>query len=236
MRTKVLLVCMFLGSMLWLPAQEFSADRLSGRVVAEMRDDFSGLQPEVVEAFKKMAEAAAKEGIDLKVVSGFRSYRRQAEIWNDKYKEYRKEGLTPLQVVERITEYSTIPGTSRHHWGTDLDLIDAAPGETEGVLVAGKFEAGGPFAKMKQWMDAHAGDYGFYLVYTNDPGRKGFHYEPWHYSYAPLSKPMFRAFLELDLETIIDPSELYGGQLLRGNLLEAYKNEHIMDINPQLKN
>lgn len=236
MKAKVLLLCCFFGNVLWSHAQEFSADRLSGRVAVAMRDDLSGLQPEVVEAFNKMAEAAAREGIVLKVVSGFRSYNRQAEIWNDKYKTYRKEGLTPLQVVERITEYSTIPGTSRHHWGTDIDIIDEAPGETEGLLMADKFEDGGPFAKMKQWMDAHAGDYGFFLVYTNDANRKGFHYEPWHYSYAPLSKPMLRAFLELELESLIEPAELYGGQLLRGRLLEAYKNEHIMDINPQLKN
>jgi hypothetical protein len=47
---------------------------------------------------------------------------------------------------------------------------------------------------------------------------------------------MFKAFLKVDLEALIDPSELYGGQLLHGQLLEDYKNEHIMDINPQLKN
>lgn len=225
-----------LGCISVLQAQEFSENRLTGKVESEMTDDLSGLHPDVVAAFHKMALAAAEEGVALKVVSGFRSYQRQKEIWNDKYKMFRNEGLSPPQVVERITEYSTIPGTSRHHWGTDIDIIDEAPGEIENVLVPSKFEEGGPFYKMKAWMDTHAKDYGFYLVYTDAADRKGFHYEPWHYSYAPLARPMLKAFLELDLKTVIVPDELYGGQLLQGEVLERYKKEHILDINPELKN
>lgn len=230
----VRLFFLFFGVMV-LQAQEFSPDRLTGKVTVDMKGDLSGLQPEVVAAFNRMAQAAAEEGIALKVVSGYRGYQRQKEIWNDKYRAFRKEGLTPPQVVERIIEYSTIPGTSRHHWGTDMDIIDEAAGEMENVLVPDKYENGGPFSKMKLWMDAHAASYGFYLVYTNDPARKGFHYEPWHYSYAPIAVPMFKAFLQLDLEKAIDPSELFGGQLLGGKMLEDYKNEHILGINPQLK-
>lgn len=229
-------VFFLLGGMLCMQAQEFSERRLTGKIEVAMVDDLSGLQPEVIAAFEKMAAAAAKDGIKLKVVSGFRSFQRQKEIWNEKYRTYRKEGLTPPQVVEKITEYSTIPGTSRHHWGTDMDIVDDASGEKQALLVPAKFEAGGPFFKMKQWMDAHAATFGFYLVYTDDPGRKGFHYEPWHYSYAPLSKPMLQAFLKLDLDTVISMADLHGKQLLYGAVLRDYKKGHLMDINPLLKN
>ncbi|WP_224489637.1 M15 family metallopeptidase [Robertkochia flava] len=217
-----------------LHAQEYPVEILTGKVDVTMEHDLSGVKPEVVSAFLKMQEAAAAEGIELKVVSGFRNYQRQLEIWNDKYKKYRKEGLTPPQAVEKIIEYSTIPGTSRHHWGTDLDIIDEAPDEREKVLDPEKFEEGGPFYKMKLWMDEHAESYGFYLVYTNAPGRKGFHYEPWHYSYAPISVPMLKAYLAQDINEIVQTADLLGGQLLSESFLEQYKREQISDINKDL--
>lgn len=227
-----LLLCLNLAV---LKGQEYSVEVLTGKVDVVMKDDLSGLQPEVVAAFEKMAEAAGKEGIQLKVVSGFRSYQRQVEIWNSKYQKNRKDGFSPPQAVEKIIEYSTIPGTSRHHWGTDVDIIDEAPGVKEKVLAPQKFEEGGPFYKMKQWMDEHASEYGFELVYTNDPGRKGFHYEPWHYSYAPISVPMLKAYRDLDLADAVVTSGLFGGQLLDDEFMQQYKKEQILDINPKLK-
>lgn len=215
-------------------AQEYTPEQLTGKVEKVKTDELSGLLPEVAEAFEKMAAAAAEEGIELKVVSGFRSYDRQSEIWNAKYKEYRKEGYTPPEAVEKIVEYSTIPGTSRHHWGTDIDIIDEAPGVKEKVLDPDKFGEGGPFFKMKQWMDAHAGDFGFVLVYTNDARRKGFHYEPWHYSYAPVAVPMLKAYLQLDLSAILSTKTLLGGQILSQRFMEQYRKEQIMDVNPVL--
>lgn len=236
MKKITLALLLFAGALPGLHAQDYTPEILTGKVEVNMVNDLSGLQPEVKEAFEKMQEAAAAEGIKLKVVSGFRSYDRQLEIWNDKYKRYRKEGLNPPQAIEKIIEYSTIPGTSRHHWGTDLDIIDEVPDEKEKVLVPEKFEEGGPFYKMKQWMDAHAEEYGFYLVYTKTPGRKGFNYEPWHYSYAPLSIPMLKAYLRQDINEVVATSDLLGGQLLHEAFLARYKKEQISDINPDLIN
>lgn len=215
-------------------AQEYSPAVLKGQVEKEMVNDYSGLLPEVVAAYKKMAAAAAEDGIKLKVVSGFRSYDRQVRIWNAKYKEYRKQGLMPPEAVSKIVEYSTIPGTSRHHWGTDLDIIDEGPEISEKVLDPEKFAEGGPFYKMKTWMDEHASEYGFERVYTNDKQRKGFHYEPWHYSYAPISIAMLRAYLEHGLLKTLDTKRILGGQVLDDRFLERYKEEQILDINPKL--
>lgn len=227
-------LCFALLSLGCIHAQEYTADVLTGRVEPIMTDDFSGLQPEVVQAFKKMAAAAAEAGIELKVVSGFRNYDRQVDIWNTKYKEYRKDGLIPPEAVNKIIEYSTIPGTSRHHWGTDLDIIDDGAGVTERLLDPEKFREGGPFHNMKVWMDENAETYGFVLVYTDSNNRKGFHYEPWHYSYAPISVPMLKAYREQKLAENLDTSKLYGGQILNKDFMERYIREQILDINPEL--
>ena len=41
--------------------------------------------------------------------------------------------------IDKIIEYSTLPGTSRHHWGTDIDIIDAEPPEEGDVLLPKNF-------------------------------------------------------------------------------------------------
>ena len=55
----------------------------------------NNMQVEVYEAFDRMRTAAAKKGIEIKVVSAYRSYYRQREIWNAKYKVFTQEGLEP---------------------------------------------------------------------------------------------------------------------------------------------
>ena len=74
--------------------------------------------------FNQMKNAAKKEGINMKIVSGYRSFNRQKLIWNRKFLNNQKQGLNPLENINKIILYSTIPGTSRHHWGTDIDIID----------------------------------------------------------------------------------------------------------------
>ena len=79
---------------------------------------------EAGEAFVNMKKEALKEGIKIEIVSGFRSYNRQKQIWNRKFRINKMNGLSPQQNILKIIEYSTLPGTSRHHWGTDIDIID----------------------------------------------------------------------------------------------------------------
>ncbi|WP_224483587.1 M15 family metallopeptidase [Robertkochia aurantiaca] len=193
-----------------------------------------GLRKEAYESFIWMKEAAAKEGIEIRVVSGFRDFARQKGIWERKYNRFTGEGASPEEAIERIIEYSTIPGTSRHHWGTDIDIIDGGAEYSGDVLVAEKFERGGPFHKLKKWMDAHAGAYGFVRVYTDEPGRKGFKYEPWHYSYAPISIEMLKAYLQLDLKETLQEENLLGSEYLSDAFMSKYLDQNILDINKEL--
>uniref|UniRef100_UPI002605CE87 M15 family metallopeptidase n=1 Tax=uncultured Dokdonia sp. TaxID=575653 RepID=UPI002605CE87 len=114
------------------------------------------LRPEAAIAFEQLKKAALKDNIQIKVISSYRDYAHQNRIWERKYNRFRESGLSPTNAIQKIIEYSTIPGTSRHHWGTDIDLIDGTPKVTGDVLVPSKFYGTGPFCKFKEWMDVHA--------------------------------------------------------------------------------
>jgi LAS superfamily LD-carboxypeptidase LdcB len=136
-------------------------------------------------AFSAMQTAALKDGIDIQLVSAYRSFERQQDIWEYKFERYTAEGLSPEAAIARILKYSTIPGTSRHHWGTDIDITDGNVKNEKRLLVPSKFHNNGPFAALHKWMQENAQRFGFYLIYTKDAERSGFSYEPWHYSYLP---------------------------------------------------
>jgi hypothetical protein len=74
-----------------------------------------------------------------------------------------------------------MPMTSRHHWGTDMDL---------NKLNNSYFEKG-PGKKEFDWLKAHANSFGFYQPYTDKSinGRTGYNMEKWHWSYMPLAGP-----------------------------------------------
>ncbi|GGG28445.1 peptidase M15 [Dokdonia pacifica] len=192
------------------------------------------LRPDAASAFERLKAAALKDKIQVKVVSSYRNYAHQNSIWERKYNRFRKSGLSPTQAIQKIIAYSTIPGTSRHHWGTDIDLIDGRPKVTGDVLVPSKFHGTGPFCKFKEWMDVHANSFGFYLVYTDRKDRKGFKYEPWHYSYAPLSIPYLKSYKELDIKVILQENKLLGSEHLTSAFIDRYIQENILDINPYL--
>ena len=192
------------------------------------------LRPEAAQAFDAMKTAALKDGIDIKVVSSYRDYAHQNRIWERKYLRFRESGLTPMQAIEKIIEYSTIPGTSRHHWATDLDLIDGTPKVDGDVLVPSKFHGTGPFCKFKDWMDIHANTFGFQLVYTDEINRKGFKYEPWHYSYASLSKAYLPAYNALDIQQMLSAAKLMGSENFTDEFIVKYLKENVNDINPSL--
>ena len=216
--------------------EQFSEKALTGRGDLTLEGTSFKLQKEVFSAFNKMKNAALEDGINIKIVSGYRSFSRQKSIWNRKYNLYISQGLTPNAALQKIIEYSTIPGTSRHHWGTDFDIIDASVKAPKSLLVESNYENNGVFVKLKKWMDTHAESFGFYLVYTNNNSRKGFKYEPWHYTYKPLSKQMLLEFNKIDLIQFYKNIELDGSQYLTKEFLKKYISDNILDINIDLIN
>tara|TARA_B100001250_G_scaffold57322_1_gene44404 strand:- start:4056 stop:4778 length:723 start_codon:yes stop_codon:yes gene_type:complete len=183
--------------------------------------------------FNQMKNAAKKEGINIKIVSGYRSFNRQKLIWNRKFLNNEKQGLNPLENINKIIQYSTIPGTSRHHWGSDIDIIDKNH-NIKGDLLLEKNFYNNSFEPLRLWMEKNSYKFGFVLPYTKDLNRNGFLYEPWHYSYSELSIPFLKEYIKHKMiEEIYDP-EILGINKLTKSFLKEYQEKFILGINKKL--
>jgi len=212
----------------------YSTAELMGKADVKLFGEGINLREEAYESFLEMKKAAYSDGFDIKIVSSFRDFYHQERIWERKYVNYTEEGMPPLEAIEKIIEYSTMPGTSRHHWGTDIDIIDGYPEASGDVLVAEKFELGGPYEGLKLWLDENSTKYGFYLVYTDNPRRRGFKYEPWHYSYAPISIPMLTEYRKLNVLKLMQKETFLGSKHFTAGFIKTYVQDNILDINPVL--
>jgi LAS superfamily LD-carboxypeptidase LdcB len=208
---------------------------LTGRAATHVREApglGARLHTGALAAVKNLREAAAAAGIDLVIVSAFRDFSRQAGIWNGKFRGERPmldragrpleaSALDEPERVRSILIWSALPGASRHHWGTDFDVIDRAslPPGYQPQLTVDEFTTG-PFVRLNEWLGANLGNHGFFRPYSTDRG--GVHPEPWHLSYAPISVPAL-ATLTLDvLREAIAHSDLAGREIVLGQLPEIY--------------
>ncbi|MEO6445998.1 MAG: M15 family metallopeptidase [Gemmatimonadaceae bacterium] len=155
----------------------------------------------VVDSFHSLREASRTEGFDLVILSGYRSFEQQLSIWNRKAtgqlavldSEARPLDIGTLSkeaLVFAILRWSALPGGSRHHWGTDIDVYDAAarPEGYEIDLIPEEVESGGMFAPLHEWLDtrmASGSALGFFRPYDVDRG--GVAPERWHLSHAPVA-------------------------------------------------
>jgi LAS superfamily LD-carboxypeptidase LdcB len=218
---------------------------LTGRVrthVAQRDDLNAALHHGAVEAFLAMRAAAARDGMALSVFSAFRDFSAQASIWIRKYRGerplYARDGtlrlhaeLSPEELVEAILVWSALPGASRHHWGTDIDVYDAhaMPPGYQIQLLPHEYAPGGVFADLNAWLDENLVRFGFFRPYDEDRG--GVLPEPWHLSYAPLAQP---ALLALTPELIADAlreAQLPGMEIVLPRL-ESIHRRFVANIAP----
>ena len=145
------------------------------------------LRKDVFEAFVKMYEASRKDGIKLQIRSATRNFTYQKGIWERKWTgatvlsdgtNVAKDLSSPKEKALKILEYSSMPGTSRHHWGTDIDLNSFSNAYFEK----------GDGKRLYDWMLKNAASYGFCQPYTaKGPSRpNGYNEEKWHWTYQPL--------------------------------------------------
>ena len=145
------------------------------------------LRKEVLQKFDQMYAAALKDGIKLVIISGTRSFNHQKYIWDRKWAKNILK-MDSISTVKEIMKYSSMPSTSRHHWGTDIDLNS---------LENSYFEKG-EGKKIFDWLVANAFKYGFHMTYDNqeETKRTGYKMEKWHWSYMPISKQFLIQFNE----------------------------------------
>ena len=152
------------------------------------------LRKETFEAFLDMHSAATKDGVSLVILSATRNFNSQKAIWEAKWsgkrlvngKNLKSTIPNPSERAKKILLYSSMPGTSRHHWGTDVDV---------NAFTNSYFESGAG-KKTYDWLKEHAADYGFCQPYTDKvlTGRTGYEEERWHWSYMPLSRKFLKAY------------------------------------------
>jgi len=192
---------------------------------------------DVLAPLLRFQEDAAAEGIDLRLVSGFRDFETQLCIWNakasgsrpvlgDDSKPLDLSTLSEKELMFAILRWSALPGGSRHHWGTDIDVYDAAalPEGCEIQLVPEEYAPGGPFEKLGRWLEENCGQgsaEGFFRPYCEDRG--GVAVEPWHLSHAPTAGS-FEETLCLDtLRRALEPSPMRLKDAVLGSLTEIYR-------------
>lgn len=130
-------------------------------------DDKQQIRPEVNEKLEAMFAAASESGIQLNVVSGYRSYKYQQSLWYTYEQKYGKKYAAKMDAI---------PGASEHQLGLAVDL------------------SGNVGCKLKQcfantsagkWLAEHASEYGFIMRYPNGKENvTGVMYSPWHYRYV----------------------------------------------------
>ncbi|MGB3609546.1 MAG: M15 family metallopeptidase [Cellvibrio sp.] len=190
----------------------------------------------VVKPLLALRDAAHAAGFDLRVASSYRSFDRQLHIWNAKVRGERPvlddrglpfdiSDLSERELVFAILRWSALPGASRHHWGTDLDVYDSSLISEDYVvqLTVAETLGDGPFAPFHQWLDKklEEDDTGFYRPYAQDRG--GVAPEPWHLSYAPIAAQYVQQLTEAVLREQIEASEILLKQAILDHLPEIYQ-------------
>ena len=152
---------------------------------------------DIVTPLETLCVKAYRDGEKLALLSGYRSYQRQVDIWEMKNSGERailddnnialQNFISDEDKFNKIARWSALPGLSRHHWGTDLDIFSAAAIQSgcEVQLIGEEFDQNGPCENLNRWMQQNLEKFAFYLPYQKDMG--GVAPEPWHISYQPQS-------------------------------------------------
>lgn len=163
--------------------------------------------PATREAFLEMRNEALKDGINLSIASSFRNFERQKIIFEEKI-----AGIRPVldrnehpvdigtmskeELIRTIMFFSAVPGMSRHHWGTDLDVYDPdALACNEELDLTNRCYTSGSQKNVGKWLTANMQKFGFFRPYAHD--NQYCSYELWHISHMSESD---RFTLGLDCE------------------------------------
>ncbi|MES2996231.1 MAG: M15 family metallopeptidase [Verrucomicrobiota bacterium] len=121
------------------------------------------LTPATAAAWHAMRAAAVADGIELLLVSAFRSIARQTELLCGKL----ERGMS----IEDALQYSAYPGFSEHHSGEAIDI-----GTPFSEPLEEEFETTAAFS----WLCDNAAAFGFHMSYPRE-NSAGIAYEPWHW-------------------------------------------------------
>lgn len=198
------------------------------------------LETETLAAFLKLAAAAEKQGYAIRIVSGTRTFTTQKSIWEQKFTGARKVSGKNLATAIKdetqrsleILRFSSMPGTSRHHWGTDMDLHET---KLSGPPLYNETFQNGRGREFFTWLERNAPQFGFCQPYNGDPADRngdqyahGYQEERWHWSYKPIAAVYLARYREN--ASALAPAG-FAGSKAAGHLYLDY----VQNINPKCK-
>lgn len=188
----------------------------------------------IIDDFRALESAAKNAGFDLEIASAYRSFERQSLIWNNKFSGKRPilnannepveiANLSEIEIIRAIMLYSAMPGASRHHFGTDLDVFAPnllKPDQTL-QLEPWEYQLDGPFYTLNIWLGENLSKFGFYRPYEEFRG--GVAEEPWHISHAKFSDELAEYQTEENIITALKNSNVLGKASLIEHMPNLYK-------------
>jgi LAS superfamily LD-carboxypeptidase LdcB len=212
------------------------AKQLTGRSrthVVDLAAEGCTLHRSAAGAFRALKAAAQRAGLALTVLSAFRDFERQLLLWNEKFRGLRPvldrdaqaldvSQMSGQEIVRAILLWSALPGASRHHWGTEIDVIDQrAPGaDRPPQLLSADFAPSGRYARLDAWLAEHAARFGFFRPYDLDRG--GVQPEPWHLSYAPVAQAALPALTPQVLADALAGVSIEGSAVIARELVAIH--------------
>lgn len=207
-----------------------------------------GIHIDIIPHYQNFSQLLENNGFQLKTISSFRSFDQQLIIWNQKAQGLRKildssgspinfDSLTQVELLFAILRWSALPGTSRHHWGTDFDIIDqkSLPENYQVQLTPQEVGPGGPFFEMHSFIDEYIKSeesFPFFRPYEFDLG--GVSPEKWHVSYRPLSDLFLKQYnfeFFSDFLDKQDPDQFKLLSIIKENKKLIYE-KYIVNISP----
>ena len=197
------------------------------------------IHADVVEPFVHLREAAAADGFDIAVFSGFRDFESQAEIWNRKFCGERTlfdadggvldyHALSEGERVQCILNWSALPGASRHHWGTDIDVYDRAAlpeGYRVKLLPERRSRGASSIGCISGWIGTLRASASFALTVNT----AAVCFPSVASSYAPIAMPALEALSVEVVAQALHDGDIMGKELVLHRLPEIYQR-HILNI------
>ena len=201
--------------------------------------------------FLDLKERAKKEGYDIYVISSFRSYNDQLKIWNSKISGEKQiydingkvleiYNLSSKDLIFAILTWSALPGSSRHHWGTDLDIIcnTSAPPDYQARLAPDEYEPSGYFYNLKKFIDKEVKKNNAIFFRPYEEYQGGISPEMWHISHCKVSNEIFKQ-LNLNMlkefyDSLKNDPDFKLIDIVLDNLEEIY-NRFIINVSNQSK-
>ena len=130
----------------------------------------------IAQSLRDMIRGAKSAGYYIYILSSYRDMEKQIDLYEAEVEKWLYEGYSQEAAEEKAGTIVAIPGTSEHHLGLAVDLVDS----THIAL-----DEGAEKTKGYQWLVAHCHEYGFILRYPNGATDiTGIIYEPWHFRYV----------------------------------------------------